>query len=168
MHFCYSQLHETLLSCLYSDLKSWLNNPWQEDSLTSLNEKFPLFIKIIDIRFRKKNNLYQPNTYHSHFVIVVPPWTFFWIFGTSFHIKKIIRRSGLFRCWSQHWQNWQTHWVNRQCWTPIGGQNWQANVPIAVNMRMLGNIVSCKCYNWRIKRIFFVKLKTQLKIFPFK
>lgn len=98
---------------------------------------------------------------------MIPPPSFLWIFGASFHVESVIRGSAFFFGRGQHGDDGQTDGLHGQSRGPVICQDGEANVAVAVNVVMDwdGLWRSNKSNLWRIKRILHSEFELNDKVF---
>lgn len=126
--------------------------------------------------------------WRSRIRTVIPPFSLFRILVASFHIERIIRRSLLLATAAQHGGYAKADRLHRQRRRPVLRQDGQADVAIAVDMRMhwyvaanerdlgytiknISRVIYARkgqracTHLGRIEGIFVVEFEQQLKVF---
>lgn len=73
---------------------------------------------------------------------MIPPLSLFWILVASLHVERVIRRPLLLTTAAQHGGYAKAHRLHRQRRRPVLCQDGQADVAIAVDMRMHGYVAA--------------------------
>jgi len=71
-----------------------------------------------------------------------PPTGFLWILTASPHIDRVVGRSFLVLATGEHADNGETDGLDAKRRRPVVGENGETDVPIAVHVRMDGNVVA--------------------------
>lgn len=82
-------------------------------------------------------------------------------FAAGAHVERVVRRQLLLLAAGQHRQDAQADGLHRQRRRPVVGENAQANVPVAVDVRVDRNAVANEHHFRRLERIVVAKGKNR-------
>lgn len=101
----------------------------------------------------------------AKFVIfnIFSPFGSFWVCAASFRVDQVIGRPLLLRRGTKHGEYREADGLNGQSRCPVVGQYRQTNVPVGINVGVLGNVGADKGDGGGVEGVAFVELKLKLE-----
>jgi len=93
-----------------------------------------------------------------------PPTGFLWILTASAHIDGVVRRSFLVLATGEHADDRETDRLHAERRRPVVRENGETDVPIAVHVRMHGNVVADEDHFGGSERVLLAEAELQTEV----
>lgn len=94
---------------------------------------------------------------------MVHPLCSFRVFAAGSRVDEVVGRALLLFRRAEHGQDGETHGLNGKRRRPVVGEDREADVAVAVDVRVLWNLLADEDHRWRVEGVALGELKLKLE-----